>query len=460
MKLSNTPANPELVKSTVRLRTLLLSAAILHAATTSIVLLIGRLGLMPSQFDRNGLAAFADDGSMYQGEVIELCDVLKHQGLIAWATWPTQLHVRLYSVPVAVLGGRSNLNILTIEPLNLIYYLAIVVLVFTLGKVIFNSRTGLIAAVTVALWPSLLLHTTQLLRDPLLIASLLVLVLSLILVMQRDYAWWRAVLIGAAGSVAIVLIRIVRLPMWNILWPTIVLGLFFLGARVVRQRRFPAGNIAGIILILATMIITPYFQDSFRNQEMVRRPRIIVPEEVQSLPMEQQIAARRHGFSLQLDPSGQPVPSEAGSDIDPGVRLTSTTDIIRHVPRALMVGFLAPFPNMWFSSGKQVGASGRLLSGFETLLSYMIECLALYGLWRERRNLSAWFIFLVVTLGAVALGLVVANIGALYRLRYPFWVLLIICGASGASHLFQHHFKAANAGNSFASKEPPGTLQS
>ena len=37
---------------------------------------------------------------------------------------------------------------------------------------------------------------------------------------------------------------------------------------------------------------------------------------------------------------------------------------------------------------------------------------------------------------SVGLGLVVRNVGTLYRLRYPFWVLLAILGAGGAAHLF------------------------
>ena len=38
-------------------------------------------------------------------------------------------------------------------------------------------------------------------------------------------------------------------------------------------------------------------------------------------------------------------------------------------------------------------------------------------------------------LGAIALGLVVSNMGAMYRLRYPFWVLMVILGAGGIGFL-------------------------
>jgi hypothetical protein len=40
-------------------------------------------------------------------------------------------------------------------------------------------------------------------------------------------------------------------------------------------------------------------------------------------------------------------------------------------------------------------------------------------------------IFGFTALGIVALGLVVNNVGALYRLRYPFWTLMVILAAGG-----------------------------
>jgi hypothetical protein len=90
----------------------------------------------------------------------------------------------------------------------------------------------------------------------------------------------------------------------------------------------------------------------------------------------------------------------------------------------------------------------------------MVECLALVGLWRKRKHVSAWFLFLVTTLGAVALGLVVGNIGALFRLRYPFWILLIVCGAGGADYLFWRRSKALSANHGLTLEESAGTIHS
>src|SRR3977135_2339274 len=98
---------------------LVLVAALFHISVTATVLMIGKTTLGRGQFDQRGLGTFASDGFMYQDEVVELCGVLKNQGVVAWATWPTQLHVRLYSLPVAFLNGGTPFDVLTIEPLNL-----------------------------------------------------------------------------------------------------------------------------------------------------------------------------------------------------------------------------------------------------------------------------------------------------------------------------------------------------
>ena len=46
-----------------------------------------------------------------------------------------------------------------------------------------------------------------------------------------------------------------------------------------------------------------------------------------------------------------------------------------------------------------------------------------------------WLLFLVAAIGMVALGLVVVNAGALYRIRYVFWMMLIVLAAEGIRHL-------------------------
>jgi putative peptidoglycan lipid II flippase len=117
------------------------------------------------------------------------------------------------------------------------------------------------------------------------------------------------------------------------------------------------------------------------------------------------------------------------------VQFNGWADMIRYLPRAAVIGFFSPFPDMWLAQGSQVGATGRRLSGLEMLFTYLIELLALAGLWYRRRELTVWLLALTAAVGATALGLIVLNIGSLYRVRYPFWMLLVVLGAGGVTQL-------------------------
>src|SRR5258708_35508165 len=103
-------------------RNLILGAAILHILVVSLVFAVGKSRLMPGQFNEQGLGTFASDGFLYQAETVELCEVLRTQGVTAWATWPTQFDVRLYSIPLSAVYRCAGFTMLAIEPLNLVYY--------------------------------------------------------------------------------------------------------------------------------------------------------------------------------------------------------------------------------------------------------------------------------------------------------------------------------------------------
>jgi hypothetical protein len=96
----------------------------------------------------------------------------------------------------------------------------------------------------------------------------------------------------------------------------------------------------------------------------------------------------------------------------------------------MSIGLFAPFPQMWFEKAASVGSLARKLSGLEMVVLYALEALALLSIWRERRHVSVWLLFSISLMGLLALGLVVVNVGALFRLRYLFLVLIIIL-ASG-----------------------------
>jgi asparagine N-glycosylation enzyme membrane subunit Stt3 len=87
--------------------------------------------------------------------------------------------------------------------------------VFALGREAFNRRAGLLAATIVAVWPSFLLHTIQLFRDPLFIAAMLLLVLVCARLLARNYGWPKNFIVGAIGTATACLLWRLRSEMWK-----------------------------------------------------------------------------------------------------------------------------------------------------------------------------------------------------------------------------------------------------
>ena len=402
-----------------------IAAAIgLHLTITASIYFVGRCALSPGVFDTNGIGiSFAPDARGYQAKASLLAEILTRDGAAAWLTAPAALHVKLYSLSFAVCGPWLGFNILSAEPLNMLYYLVILSLVFKLGHEVFGQQVGALAAGVVALWPSFLIHTTQLLRDPLFVAAVLALVLITARWLTRVHSWSRGLMMGTVGGILCAVLWIVRVEMREVVLAVALLGVGLLVIRQLRERRLLAANLIGAALLLVVTLSIPRVAVEFQKR--------VAPGEIAaappSLPLWERVAVRRDRFVTSYP--------EAGSNIDMDVQFANAMDIARYLPRAVVIGAFAPFPSMWFAAGRQVGFAGRVIGGLETMLMYTVELLAVVGLWRERRNLSAWLLLLVAGTGLTALGLVVVNLGTLYRMRYVFWMLLIILGVIGAVHL-------------------------
>jgi 4-amino-4-deoxy-L-arabinose transferase-like glycosyltransferase len=408
-------------------RYLLLAAAI-HVVVAITIFLVGHFRLLPNTFDQNGISlTFAIDGTTYQRVAGDLAEEWHSNGFTAWLNAKAPLHSRLHSISFAIFGRLLGHNILAAEPLNLFYYLAILTCVYFLGREVFDSRTGFIAAAIVSVWPSFLVYSTQLIRDPLSIACLLALLLVLVLVLSRDFAPRAGIAIGIAGALLATLFWISRGNMWNVVLVAVAITFVMLILRMVRERRFMSGNALLMLLIIGAALLVPTRLES-TTLPGLRPPLtpLAIPTASQPARREgvwttaiKQITTRRAGFRFY---------TARASDIDPDVQFSSTGEIVKFIPRALVIGFFAPFPRMWVEEGS-FGRATRILSGLETLAMYFVYYAAAVCVWRERRNSKVWLLFLVASIGMLALGLVVVNAGALFRLRYAFWILMVILAA-------------------------------
>ena len=406
---------------------LLLAVGVLHVALVCAVFAVGRFELAPGLFDANGTGQFAFDGIRYGKEALILSDMFREGGVLEWFDARAELHVRIYSLSYALFGPVLGHSILVIEPLNLFYYLAIVWLVYRIGAETFSSRAGAAAALAVGLWPSFLLHTTQFLKDPLSISSLLAVVLVSVVWLRRTLSPVRAVLIAGACAAPMFALARVKSNMWESVVSIVAVGVTLLIVRLIRERRALVGNLLCAALVCVLLFAAPISQTTVLERDVSAQNRVEVGGAVWDREAAR-IASRRSYFIERY--------SGFGSGIDQDVVFHNTSDVVRYLPRATLVGIFAPFPPMWFKGGNYTGRGGRLLSGAEMLVCYFIAALACLGIWRGRRNAAMWLLLLVALANMVALGLIVTNVGALFRLRYAFWMLIIILGAGGAMQLF------------------------
>jgi hypothetical protein len=406
-------------------RRALVAAGILHVVVAVLIFGVGRLGIYSQQFNQNGIGYFALDSYSYQTDIDLLAGTLTHSGPRAWLTAPSEIHSKLYSLSFALLRPVLGKTILAVEPLNLLYYLAILILTFSLTKRLADQRAALLAAALVAVWPSFLLHTTQFLRDPLFIVAILTLVLMLTDLLTITYSLRKGLGVAAIGALAALTLWLVRSEMWLVVRVIVFVGLALFAIRILRERRLLAGNLAGIVLLFATTIATTVALPPAQTISPVPGPPVapVAPQKGEDVSLWAQIAKRRHGFIA----TGV---GQSGSTVDPDVEFSGRADIIKYVPRAVEIGYLAPFPKMWFTRGYNVQLIGRLVAAAEMVVLYIVEILAVIALWQKRRQLTVWLLILSGAACVTALGLVVVNVGTLYRMRYAFFILLIILAAT------------------------------
>ena len=123
---------------------------------------------------------------------------------------------------------------------------------------------------------------------------------------------------------------------------------------------------------------------------------------------------------------------EAKSNIDHDVGFGSVKDILIYLPRAAQIVLLAPFPNQWLSEGSSPGSSFmRKISAFEMAVVYFALIFLPYAIWYWRKRIEIWIIFIFCIYMMLVYGLVVCNIGTLYRMRYVYITTLVALGIAG-----------------------------
>ncbi|MET0650385.1 MAG: hypothetical protein ABW208_27570 [Pyrinomonadaceae bacterium] len=405
---------------------LLAAGAVLHLLATVSACVAGRYGILPSLFTPAGTRG--GDAGMYFEKILALGRDLPEM----WAR-PERLHVHLYALSSATLAPLVGDNVLSLWPTSVAIYLLMLLLTYKLGRECFGARAGRNAAVVAGTLPSLLLHQTQPLHDPLFIVLMLTLLWLIVRLLGEPATLSRAAAYGAGGCATLLLIWLVRSNWFPLYVGIIGLGLAALCAATLREGGAWRARLPNFACLLLFLCALPVFNNTLSALLTLPGP-VTAAQSAQMVEYNnRQLHAGLSGTVFKISITRQAgiiQYPDAGSNIDADRSIGGTGDVLAYLPRATLIGLFAPFPAIWFEDGAMVGRSGRLIAGAEMCLVYLLWFPALACVWRWRRDARVLFLLAVILLGAVGLGLVVVNVGALYRMRYVFWITLMIL-ASG-----------------------------
>lgn len=326
-------------------------------------------------------------------------------------------HLKLYAALGSLLAQVTSVpaaTSLAIGLVNALCGVGTLVLLRAIAVACHGPAAAAAALAPILLCPSLLLHHAVPLRDALFLLTLLGALRCSVAVAGEVLTAPRGLLCGALGLCLTLLAWRVRAELAPLLILSTATGAVLALVRAVRGQASVGGNLGAALLLGGALCFSLLPDDACRFRVPppdlaalpVGAPRPVLCPPNSLLTSTDRVRWLRHKF-LGKYPA-------ARTTIDPDVDLRSPGEALRYLPRALGIGLFAPFPWQW---PRLRPLPLRLLCSGEMLVLYGLQAAAFAGLLRRRRAVTGplWVFFLG---SAVALGLVVANAGALYRLRY------------------------------------------
>jgi hypothetical protein len=416
---------------------------VFHVITSFIVSWIAYSPYFTGFHNENGLWNFSRDSTLYHLEAIELVESIR---IGNWGKWwslhSEHAHVKWLALIYWIF---DEANPLLFEFINSVVWVVSVISLYLSARILFNSKTVIAGwASSFLFFPTVLLSSTQLLRDPFYMLGFCFMTLGWIMICRDEFKWKGAFAI-IGGYYLISSIRLYIVP--------ILLSVFFVCTIIFlfRKRSFLLPAITMLIGISFVSIFQgmsknaeTYYTVSERERNMFNQELKLKKEELLAKNIKkegegiinyinEEIAIRfslmRYGFKL--------TNRKAGSRIDENIIFNDYKDLFLYFPRAVQIGFFSPFPNFWISPGVETGYLGRILAGLETLIGYLIFVGFFTVLILENKILKLVAPVLISTaIVIVLLGFVVPNVGAIYRMRQGLFIPYFIIGVYGLNMLF------------------------
>ena len=444
-------------KPTIKIASVILVAGSL-AYTLTLGLLI-QLVLLPFVFTDwhagHGLLA-GYDYSAFHAIAVDLAETIRREGWGGWTLFPAEQ-------PVACIAAIFYALIVpepwTLLPLNAAFHATgTLVLYLILRQVTGSPRYALPAAIPFLVFPTSLTWTVQLHNDSCAVTGSLLYLYGWVLLGQ-DRTWARSTrAIGSAalmlaGSSLVWVVRPFLIEIFAVAGATFLVVLFSVRIRRARRSDAPLRHFVLPLFVLFIVLLSlvsvgrnasrqprelSVTLSDLENQPATECPGQGSPvEAIQSFTWKRTallpgfVDSRLRAVAVERDNSLVAFACGA-SNIDMAVRFGSATELLSYVPRALEVGLLAPFPDMWFGSGSQESSTAmRRVAGVEMFLAYLSLIALPYSLWRWRGSPALW-LTVAFCLGMLTLYTVVTpNVGTLVRFRYAFFIPIVGLGVAG-----------------------------
>lgn len=414
-------------------------------------------GLLISYFDAHSAHHIASD----------LARKIHTEG---WSVWELRANGQGQAGIAAAIYSLTLVEPWVLIPLNAaLHATATFVLLLITNSLLSNRRLALLAVLPFLAYPSAMTWYTQILKDGYSIAGTLMVMYSWTLLARRR-EWERRksrlylpLLLAILGISIIWVVRPFVVGMMQMIGVVVSLlitlliiwqgdyrklhgvAVTFLGVLVVwtafgAMKLFkPVGD--KVALVEATSMTRSGIKeakDNLKETTIVRESGIlesvfarVSPEWTRSdwLPpfidvKLQALSGAREGFRTGY--------LTAVSNIDSDIKLRSATDVIKYLPRAAQIAFLAPFPAHWLGVGSlEANTMMRRITAFEMLGVYFSLLFLPYAIWHWRKRIELWIILICCIPPLLIYGIVVANIGTLYRMRYGFLMTLVALGLAG-----------------------------
>jgi hypothetical protein len=394
------------------------------------------------------------DSIGYHNLAVEIAERINING---WGEWILRPNTDVATLATPA-GLASAIYVLTypnpffLLPFNAFIHALSAVILFAMFESWFkDKKTSLMAILPFVIYPTSIFWTSQLLKEGVFILGSYIYLLSwLALAGVKNYSI-RSLLPLLLISVGLWLIWSVRAYLMIVmLWMSVALGclltLWIIFQNDKQKTRFYKLTQAILFTVLtATSIQYARLMDpsikitDWRGDEVLqplRGAKIECPSWSNSKYIPESI--NRLMFKMLVVRSGyyDMVYIDSTSTIDREKCITNPQEVFEHLPRVMQVGLLAPFPSDWFFiKGKK--SAYRIISGIEMCFSYLALCGFLLFLYKYYRKIEFW-IMSSFSIGMILIySLVTPNVGALHRMRFGFYVILVGMGVAFTYEIFR-----------------------